>query len=788
MGKAFMRRISVFLALAAILLASVVAYTYRLRVAREKKHPLARRPSIETRLDARADQGWIYNKDNPEANRPIVSASARSYEATKSPSVFELTGLALRLYSKDASHYTYVQGEKAFFDEGSGVLTSASPVTIFVNIPSDKDASKPEQVLKYVRVLTSGITYNTQNGHAATDQPASFTFADGNGTAVGLEYDPTKRSLHLKSKISLYWSGGGPIENALHIEAGDLVYNEGEQKVYLSPWAKLTKQSTTIQSQNALVTLDDGVLRTIDAEHGVGSDDREGRHQDYSANSMHALFNDDGVLVNIIAQGDARMESTQTASKNAITSDRADLRFVADTRQVKGKTKSDSDLHLVLADGHAQVTSTPLPQSGIAMPETRMLRSEHVELEMKPGGKDIQEIRTIDAGQLEFKPNRPEQVHRTVDASKFRILYGPTNDIESLTASKVSTHTDKLPKPPKNGKPATTPAPALTWSDRLAAKFTPNTNQIATIEQTGNFRYEEGSRRARAKRAFLDQNQNKINLAEGAHLWDETGSTFADSILMDQASGDMDATGHVVSTHEADKSAKPGTSMLDDKQPLEGKADKMWTREDNSKVHYEGHAVIWQGADRTSADTIDIDRDAQTLAAVGSVMSELVDRTPDKTANDKAMGNGPAMGPVQAPVFTTVHAPKLYYEDAKRLAHYSGGATLVHDKMNVAAQDIRAFLTPKTPNSDDSALDHAIADGKVVVVEVAKDRTRTGRSEHCEYYIKLDKVILNGGIATMVDSLKGSTRGRQLTYFTDDNRMLVEGQKNELAFSKMLKK
>jgi lipopolysaccharide export system protein LptA len=130
----------------------------------------------------------------------------------------------------------------------------------------------------------------------------------------------------------------------------------------------------------------------------------------------------------------------------------------------------------------------------------------------------------------------------------------------------------------------------------------------------------------------------------------------------------------------------------------------------------------------------------------------------------------------------------LYYEDAKRLAHYSGGATLVHDKMNVTAQDIRAFLTPKTPNSDDSALDHAIADGKVVVVEVAKDRTRTGRSEHCEYYIKLDKVILNGGIATMVDSLKGSTRGRQLTYFTDDNRMLVEGQKNELAFSKMLKK
>ncbi|HEX4810060.1 MAG TPA: LptA/OstA family protein [Bryobacteraceae bacterium] len=775
-----MRRISVFLALAAILLTSVVAYTYHLRVARETKHPVARRPSIENRLDARADQGWVYKKDDPVNNRPIVSASARSYEATKSPSVFELTGLALRLYSKDASHYTYVQGEKALFDEGSGVLTSTSPVTILVNIPSDKDASKPEQVSKYVHVVTSGVTYETQTGHAATEQPASFTFADGNGTAVGLEYDPTKRTLHLKSKISLYWTGGGPMEDALHIEAGDLVYNEGEQKVYLSPWAKLTKQATTIQSQNALVTLDDGVLRTIDADHGVGSDDREGRHQDYSANTMHALFDDDGVLVNIIAQGDARMESTQIASKNAITADRADLRFVAATRQVAGKTKSDSDLHLVLADGHAQVISTPLPQPGVTMPETRMLRSEHVELEMKPGGKDIQEIRTIAEGQLEFKPNRPEQVHRTVDATKFRILYGPTNDIETLTASNVATHTDKPPVPPKNGKPASPAAPALTWSDRLAAKFTPNTNQIAEIEQIGNFRYEEGLRKARAKRAFLDQKQNKITLAEAAHLWDDTGSTFADSILMDQASGDMNATGHVISTHEADKNAKPGTSMLDDKQPLQGRADKMWTREDNTKVRYDGHAVIWQGADRTAADVIDIDRDAQTLKASGSVVSELVDRTPDS-------GSGTA-APAQAPIFTIVHAPELDYQDDKRLAHYSGGVKLVHDKMTVTGNDIRAFLTPKTPNSNDSALDHAVADGKVVVLEVANDRTRTGRSEHCEYYLKLNKVVLNGGIASMVDSIKGSTTGRQLTYFTDDNRMLVEGRKNELAFSKLLKK
>ena len=135
-----------------------------------------------------------------------------------------------------------------------------------------------------------------------------------------------------------------------------------------------------------------------------------------------------------------------------------------------------------------------------------------------------------------------------------------------------------------------------------------------------------------------------------------------------------------------------------------------------------------------------------------------------------------------------MQAPKLYYEDDKRLAYYSDGVTLLHNKMTITADDISAYLTPKTPNSNDSALDHAVADGNVVVVQIENDRTRTGKSQHCEYYVKLDKVVLNGGIATMVDSLKGSTKGHQLTYFTDDDRFRAEGLKNDPAFTKMLKK
>ena len=291
------------------------------------------------------------------------------------------------------------------------MLKSDGAVSIIMNVPSDKDAENKEQVAKLVRVETSGVTYETKTGKARTDQAASFHFSEGDGQAVGTEYDPNKRELHLKSQVALDWIGKGPVANKMHIEAGDLLYNEAQQKIYLSPWSKLQRQTTNIQAQNSVVTLVDGVLHHIDSDHqwermtGMGV-------TEYSADKMTALFDENGVMVNIIGEKNARIVSSEPGSRTTVTGNRADLRFTVDSKQVNGQIQDNSVLHLVLADGHAKAESVPLPQPGVQLPETRILRSEHIELEMKPGGQEIQEIRAPSQAQLEFKPNRPEQSHR----------------------------------------------------------------------------------------------------------------------------------------------------------------------------------------------------------------------------------------------------------------------------------------------------------------------------------------------------------------------------------------
>ncbi len=786
-----MRRYSLVLAAALLVISAVVGYTLKLRLDKARAAHVFAPPAIRTVDEGVAPSGWRYQKDDPQTNRPIVKVDARTFEGTHDPSTFELKGVALRLYNKSGSSYTYVKSEQALFDEGSGVLKSQAPVYMVIDVPTGKDAENKAEAAKRVRVTTSGLVYETKTGKAQTDQPASFIFTEGDGRATGAEYDPNTKALHLKSQVALDWIGKGPVEKKMHIEAGDLVYKESEHKIYLSPWSRMTRQTTRIQAKNTVVTLEDGRLHQIESDHAAGTDDREDRHTGYSADKMTAMFDEDGNLVQIIGDRNARVESNRPGAHTLLTSARADLRFALETKEQNGREVSDSQLHLVMADGHGVAESVPLPQPGVQLGETRILRSEHIELEMKPGGRDLQEIRTSSTAQLEFKPNRPDQAHRILDASHLRVLYGAGSYVNTLLAWNVATHTDKsaaLAKPKRGRDGKLLPlAPALTWSDQMTAQFAPNSNQIASIDQAGKFRYEEGTRNAWAKRAFLEQTINRITLTDQARVLDETGSAAADKIVMNQASGDMDASGHVLSTHEPDRNERPGTSMLDATQPMQAQADQMQTRDNNSKVFYEGHVAMWQGANRISADQIAIDRDSQSLDADGNVVSELVDNKgssePGPKAGDTAAANG-------GPIYTVVRAPKLAYRDDVRIANYTGGVQLVRDKMTITSKELQAYLTPKSDKtSNDSSLDHAVANGSVSISDVvAPGRTRTGTGEHCEYYTKQDKVVLNGGAPQMVDSYKGIAKGLQLTYFSGEDHLIVDGKKEQMAFTRMKKK
>ena len=71
---------------------------------------------------------------------------------------------------------------------------------------------------------------------------------------------------------------------------------------------------------------------------------------------------------------------------------------------------------------------------------------------------------------------------------------------------------------------------------------------------------------------------------------------------------------------------------------------------------------------------------------------------------------------------------------------------------------------------------------------MAADRKRVGTGEHAEYYTDEGKIILTGGEPRMDDTLKGSTMADKLTYFTDDDRLIVEGTPKKQVKTHLVRK
>jgi lipopolysaccharide export system protein LptA len=623
-----------------------------------------------------------------------------------------------------------------------------------------------------MKIKSSGVTFETKTGKATTDRAVSFEFDRGEGKAVGAGYDPQTHELHLQKDVDLIWRGVDKSTIPMKVQAGELIYKEQESRVYLNGWSKLTRDTMTLNAGPAIVTIDkeDGTIREVDTKHAQGSDTRPDRKLEYAADKLFMNFDEDGTIQKIVGEQNAHLVSHAETTDTTINTDRIDLDF--DTGS------GDSVLKSALATGHSVTESKPVPKPGADPSDTRILRSDVIRTIMKPDGKNIDTVDTPGAGSLEFVPNAAAKPHRWMNGDQIFIKYAMKNQIDSLKSVNVNTRTLK----PRAKDAKEDPPPALTWSKEMRAEFDPKTNQLSKMEQWNNFRYEEGTRKAKADRALLEQAQNVIHLTGSSRVWDPTGSTDADTIVLDQKSGDFSADGKVNSTRMPDKKKDPNSSggLLAEDEPMHAKAKKMSSTDNNLQVRYEGNAIAWQGNDRLEADVIEIDRDNNIVKAHGHVVSQLLDKADNDDGSKKQKKAG------VAPVFTIVKAPEMLYKDDDKLATYTGGVTLDRPNMKVKSDELRAFL--RDTDDDSSSLDHAFADGKVNIVQTSLGRTRTGTSEHAEYYVDEAKVILESGHPQLVDTIKGSTNGKKLTWFSDDDRLLVDGAEGEPAKSKLRRK
>ena len=113
-------------------------------------------------------------------------------------------------------------------------------------------------------------------------------------------------------------------------------------------------------------------------------DEEENRHVEYGGDKVISQFNDNGDMTGIIAEPNAHLASQDASSKTSVAARKAVLSFDIKTDVVNGEERNSSTLRSAIANGNAVVDSSPVPQKNKKPADSRILRSDQIEILMKP--------------------------------------------------------------------------------------------------------------------------------------------------------------------------------------------------------------------------------------------------------------------------------------------------------------------------------------------------------------------------------------------------------------------
>lgn len=758
-----MRRVAPYFLFAVVLgIAGLVWYSYQEQLAVQKRNTAAPPKPLASTLNSKAE-GFVYATS--EGNRTVAELRAKDTREVKDPPHMELDQMELRLFHEDGKSFDLVKAAKGSFFPAESRLSSEDEVEVQMAVPTDGAPAG-----KILGIRAHGASLDIKTGKMVTQGRVEFRFhqesGEGMGHATGAEYDPQTHELHLLHSSFLRWQPKDAKAEPMEVESEEVRYREQESKVFLSPWSKMRKQDFSLDAAASEVSLEKGVIRHVLAQEARGKDRTPKRQVDYAAKILNIDFNAGGQVEKVIAEEDAKLNTVGDGGKTNAAARRMDLFFTVAAKE--------SLLEKALANGKAVIESIPPVRGGMPAAETKILRSESVEMKMRKGGQEIEEVQVHAPGTLDFMPNRPTQRRRHMEGERMTIQYGANNQIESFRSVGVSTRTEPDPAAVKKGGP-----PTLTWSKDMEARFDPKTGDLVKLEQWNDFRYQEGERRAKADRAVQESAANRITLTKEARVWDPTGSTDGNEIVLNQKTGEFVATGNVRSTREAEKNAKGGKPG----EVTQATADRMEARESNTKIRYEGNAVMWQGENRLRAPRIDIDRKLGQLRAAGGITHQMVD---ERSAQARKAG----------PILTNVKATDMFYSDKDRVVEYRTNVLMNRPGLEVRSNQLRAYLedddTERTNEQPSGGIEKMFAYGAVKIVETGEQRVRRGNGETGEYYTADSKLVLEGGKPEMVDVVKGveqrRTTGKQLTWFSNNDKIIVDGQEQKPSLSTLQRK
>ncbi len=760
----------------ALIVVAVIGVSYY--VARTRIKPALHHIPNQLGIDIQqTSEGFSLSKS--EGGHTLYTIRASKTVQFKDGGHANLHNVHVVVYGHTHDRYDEIYGEQFSYDPQSGNIVGTGQVHIdlqgYAEGPLKPDQAPPEELKNPVHLLTQNLTFNQKTGIAQTDAEVQFSSSQATGSAKGAYYDSNTNTLQLKSDVHIVTTGK---DAATITGKSGIMEKEPRQAILLDGRIDQPNRTLTADKITLLFEPDNTVKHAV-AEGNIHIESRGPTVTNITGPHGDVNMGPDNAVQQVILTGGANFV-TQGENLSHGSADTFILDFGADNQPTRFHMVTNAHLHQDPNPGNSSVgTSSGQPTEVIA---------DALDFQLADGS-ELKTADTLGKAQIVILPN-PAKPKTSDDngqdmgnsttvatAVKFHAIFADGNRMEFLHGSPDSRIVSTSPGQPEK----------VSTADKLDVTFDPD-GGVQKLVQTGNFQYHEppakpdtGGRSAFGDKATYTPSDELLVLTGSPRVIDGGMTTTANLVRMNRQSGDAFAEGDVKTTY-SDLKPQPNGALLATSDPIHVTAEHMASRQQPSIAHYTGNVRLWQGANVVRAPKIDFDQDTRTVTAFGDQHQHVISLFVQQSDEGKLTP-------------TEVTSDKLTYTDSERLAHFTGNvfaksadSTITARQLDVYLKEAgeetvsqsakKAAIIPGTEGP--SKIDHMVAEGKVVVTEP----NRRALGDKLIYTADDGKYYLTGRSPSIFDAAHGTVWGDSLTYYSRDDRVLVESKSSSSTLTR----
>jgi LPS export ABC transporter protein LptC len=581
-------------------------------------------------------------------------------------------------------------------------------------------------------VTTSEATYDQPIALLKVPGPVEFTRDRLKGSGVGATYDEARQVLWLLKDARVTIAADPKGAGALDAHAASAGFARAEHYIRLTGGGRIEGDGRTAQGDDITIQLtpDEKRIQTMQL------------------------------------RGNSRITGTAGASGPRDMAARdIDLAYAEDGKALQ---------HASLIEGASVELPAPAGRNG------RKISARTIAIDLAPDGSTVTNLNANEQVQVDL-PAEANTSERRISAASLTASGPPPGGVE--TAAFTGNVEFRETRAAQRGSPG---SERVARSQRLIVETKPGFGDIEQADFRGNVRFEDASTVGEAPRGLYRIPDDTLQLSPSSgdpgpppRISDPRMSVEARTLTLTLESRKLMADTSVRSSlHGSAKSeperstskTKPGTNGSSEttKLPAMLKSDKPVFVNSNrleydgsSKAIYSGEARLFQDQTTVAGDTITLDDKTGNLTATRSVRTVMFfDDVDPKTKQRKSTR-------------TTAVADTLVYEDAKRLAIYTGTdstlANIVGPQGDLTADKIQLFL-----KEGGNELERAEADGRVEV----KEGQRRAKGDHLTYTAADETYVMNGNpleADRYAPNECTRTIGKTLRFRRGDETLVVDG-------------